>query len=51
MRNELRIAMKGMGVGGDEMDEEEAAEVEQDDVEAEEGGLGGGCCHYKPQGS
>ena len=38
--NELRTAMAGMEVGRDDMEEGEGEEVEQDDAEAEEGGLG-----------
>ena len=38
--NELRTAMAGMEVGGEDMDEGEGAEVEQDNVEAQERGWG-----------
>ena len=40
--DEIRTAMEGMEVGGDEMDRGEAAEVDKEDTEAEVGGLGGG---------
>ena len=47
--------MEGMEVGRVEMNKRGLAEVEQYDAEAEVGGLGvgggGGCCHWKPQGS
>ena len=33
------------------MDEGEGSEVDQDNVEAEEGGLGRGLWNWKPQGS
>ena len=49
-RNELRTAMSGTEVGGDNMDEGEGAEVEQDIAEAEEGGLGGGGLALKATG-
>ena len=49
--NELRTAMAGMEVVGEDMAEREEAEVKHDVSEAEEGGLGGGCWHWKLQGS
>ena len=49
-RKNIRTAMAGMGVGEEEMDEGEGEEVNQDNVEAEKGGLGGGLLALKATG-
>ena len=48
--NYIRTVMVEMEVGREEMDEGEEDEVEKDVAEVEEGGLGGGCWYWKPQG-
>ena len=39
--NDLKTAMEGIKVVGDDMDEKEVAEADKDYVEVERGGLGG----------
>ena len=49
--DDIRIAIKGVEVGGEDMNEIEKMEVEQDVAEAEVGGGVCVCLHWMPQGS